>query len=123
MNDAEGDAGAFLIMLLETETLAASAAAQMKAAGLHNVFRIAEYGLHIYYNIPALVDKAPLSPAGNPWTLPQNAQSVYNYAKGTCPRSDALFARAVLLPIPSRLTEEQEIAAANAIRKAVSSQL
>ena len=61
----------------------------------------------------------PLSPAGNPWTLPQNAQSVYSYAKGACPESDALFARAVLLPIPSRLTEEQEKAAAEAIRQAV----
>jgi dTDP-4-amino-4,6-dideoxygalactose transaminase len=121
MNDAEGDAGAFLIMLLESEALAASATARMKAAGLHNVFRVSEYGLHMYYNIPALVGKVPLSPAGNPWTLPQNARSVYNYAKGACPKSDALFARAVLLPIPSRLTEVQEKSAVNVIREAVSS--
>jgi 8-amino-3,8-dideoxy-alpha-D-manno-octulosonate transaminase len=106
-------------MLLETETKAASVAAQMKAAGLHNVFRICEYGLHIYYNIPALVNKVPLSPAGNPWSLPDNAQSVYAYTKGTYPQSDALFARAVLLPIPSRLTAEQECAAAAIIRTAV----
>jgi dTDP-4-amino-4,6-dideoxygalactose transaminase len=120
MNDAEGDAGAFVVMLMENEASAISAAANMKAAGLHNVFRISEYGLHIYYNIPALVGKTPLSPAGNPWTLPQNSQSVYSYAKGACPGSDALFARSVLLPIPSRLTEEQEKAAAHAIRQAVS---
>jgi hypothetical protein len=44
---------------------------------------------------------------------------VYSYAKGTCAKSDALFARAVLLPIPSRLTDEQEKAAAQAIRQAV----
>jgi dTDP-4-amino-4,6-dideoxygalactose transaminase len=120
MNDAEGDAGAFLVMLMQSEALAVAATAKMKAAGLHNVFRIAEYGLHIYYNIPALVDKVPLSPAGNPWTLPQNSQSVYYYTKGACPGSDAFFARSVLLPIPSRLTEEQEEAAAHAIRQAVS---
>jgi dTDP-4-amino-4,6-dideoxygalactose transaminase len=120
MNDAEGDTGAFLILLLESEAQAAAAAARMKAAGLHNVFRIAEYGLHIYFNIPALVGKAPLSPAGNPWNLPENGKSVYNYAKGACPKSDALFARAVLLPIPSRLTETQEEAAADAVRQAVS---
>jgi dTDP-4-amino-4,6-dideoxygalactose transaminase len=119
LNDAAGDAGAFLVMLMGSESLAASAVVKMKAAGLHNVFRISEYGLHIYYNIPALVNKVPLSPAGNPWTLPQNAQSLYNYAKGTCPKSDALFARAVLLPIPSRLTEDQEKAAAEVIRQAV----
>jgi dTDP-4-amino-4,6-dideoxygalactose transaminase len=121
MNDAEGDAGAFLVMLLETETRAAAVVAQMKTAGLHNVFRVSEYGLHIYYNIPALVGKTPLSPAGNPWTLAENYHSVYSYAKGTCPRSDAIFARAVLLPIPSRLSEEQEEAAAGIIRQAVES--
>jgi dTDP-4-amino-4,6-dideoxygalactose transaminase len=119
MNDAEGDAGAFLIMLLESEARAVAVTAKMKAAGLHNVFRISEYGLHIYYNIPSLVNKVPLSPAGNPWTLPHNSLSVYNYAKGACPTSDALFARAVLLPIPSRLTAEQEVAAAATIQQAV----
>jgi dTDP-4-amino-4,6-dideoxygalactose transaminase len=118
-NDAEGDAGAFLVMRMETEARAVAAAARMKAEGLHNVFRVAEYGLHIYYNIPALVNKTPLSPAGNPWRLAENAESVYNYVKGTCPTSDALFARAVLLPIPSRLTKEQEQVAAKIIRQAV----
>ena len=120
MNDAEGDAGAFLIMLMDTEARAIAAVPRMKAAGLHSVFRVAEYGLHMYYNIPALVGRVPLSPAGNPWSLPENDKSVYSYAKGACPKSDALFARAVLLPIPSRLTEAQEKAAADAIRQAVS---
>lgn len=119
MNDVEGDAGAFLIMLLDTEARAVAAVPRLKAAGLHNVFRVADYGLHMYYNIPALVGKVPLSPAGNPWNLPENAKSVYNYAKGACPASDALFARSILLPIPSRLTESQEKAAADAIRQAV----
>jgi hypothetical protein len=91
----------------------------MKPAGLHNVFRVSQYGLHIYYHIPALVDKVPLSPAGNPWSLSENAQSVYSYAQGTCPKSDALFAWAVLLPIPSRPTEEQVIFTAQTIRQAV----
>jgi 8-amino-3,8-dideoxy-alpha-D-manno-octulosonate transaminase len=119
MNDAEGDAGAFLVMLMDTEARAVAAVPRMKAAGLHNAFRVAEYGLHIYYNSPALVGKVPLSPAGNPWSLPENGKSVYSYAKGACPESDALFARAILLPIPSRLTESQEKAAADAIRRAV----
>lgn len=121
MNDAEGDAGAFLVIFLESESLAASVVRRMKDAGLHNVFRVADYGLHIYSNIPSLVNKVPLSPAGNPWTLPQNVGSVYNYSKGACPKSDALFSRAVLLPIPSRLTECQEQAAAKIVRDAVSS--
>ncbi len=65
------------------------------------------------------MEKVPLSPAGNPWSLKANAESVYDYAKGACPASDALFERSVLLPIPSRLTEEQERLAADAIKNAV----
>lgn len=119
LNDPEGDAGPFLIFLLENETKAIQAVRRMREAGLQSAVRLADYGLHIYSNIPALVNKTPLSPAGNPWSLAQNAQSVYSYAKGACPASDALFARSVLLPVPSRLTEEQENWAVQVIKKAV----
>jgi dTDP-4-amino-4,6-dideoxygalactose transaminase len=119
MNDAEGDTGPFLVFMVANENKAQSVVAKMKEAGLHNVFRIADYGLHIYYNIPSLVGKVPLSPAGNPWSLAENAKSVYSYDKGTCPRSDALFVRSILLPIPSKLTAEQENAAAEAVKAAV----
>jgi hypothetical protein len=106
-------------MMLDSEYDAISLHKQMKAAGLHNAVYVANYGLHIYHNIPSLVNKVPLSPAGNPWSLQENQQSVYSYAKGICPKSDALFARSVLLPIPSRLTCEQEDAAATIIRTAM----
>ncbi len=119
LNDAEGDTGTFLMFMLPSAEKAVTAVTKMREFGLHNVFRIAEYGLHIYYNIPSLVGKVPLSPAGNPWSLAENAQSVYSYDKGACPTSDALFERAVLVPIPSRLTPEQEQSAAEAIRQAV----
>ena len=105
-------------MHFDTAAKSAAAAEQMRAAGLHNVQYLPEYGLHIYYRIPALVNKVPLSPEGNPWSLHANAHSVFVYGKGTCPRSDALFAKSVLLPIPSRLTTEQEQAAAAVIRQA-----
>ena len=119
LNDPEGDTGPFLILMLADEAAALRAADRLKDAGLHNVFRIADYGLHIYFNIPSLVGKAPLSPAGNPWSLKANSRSVYDYNKGACPTSDALFARSVLIPIPSRLNEQQENFAADAIRNAV----
>ena len=119
LNDANGDTGPFLILLLESERQAVAAAGKMKEFGLHNVFRVADYGLHIYYNIPSLVDKVPLSPAGNPWNLIENVESQYEYGKGACPKSDDLFARSILVPIPSRLSEEQEQQAAQAIRQAV----
>ncbi|MBN2292408.1 MAG: DegT/DnrJ/EryC1/StrS family aminotransferase [Pirellulales bacterium] len=119
LNDAQGDTGPFLILILKSEQQAVSAAEKMKISGLHSVFRVADYGLHIYYNIPSLVDKVPLSPSGNPWSLTENLESHYTYNKGACPRSDDLFARSILVPIPSCLTEEQEQQGIQAIRQAV----
>ncbi len=119
LNDADGDTGPFLILLVEDEAKAKAAAEGMRRDGLGGAVRVADYGLHIYSNIPALVQKAPLSPAGNPWTLAENAQSVYDYGRGACPVSDALFARSILVPIPSRLTEAQERRMARIIRSHV----
>ncbi len=119
LHDPAGDSGPFLIFLLETEAKAQQVIQRMHAAGLSSAARLAEYSLHIYSNVPQLVKKVPLSPAGNPWNLPQNQAAVYEYGRGACPRSDALFARSILLPIPSRLTRAQEAAAAQIIRAAV----
>jgi dTDP-4-amino-4,6-dideoxygalactose transaminase len=65
----------------------------------------------------------PLSPAGNPWSLPQNADSVRDYRKGACPKSDELFARSILITIPSKLTRAQEKEMIEAIRTSLSSTL
>ena len=119
LNDETGDTGCFMILILENESIARKGVERMKAAGLASATRLAEYGLHIYYNIPQLVDKTPLSPAGNPWNLPQNQKSVYSYNKGACPWSDTLFERSILLTIPSCLTRDQEKAAARIIRDSV----
>ena len=119
LHDQEGDTGPFLIIVMDNEKKAVNAAQKMKEAGLHNMFRVADYGLHIYYNIPALVNKVPVSLSGNPWTLEVNAGSNYDYKKGTCPVSDNLFARSILIPIPSCLSEEQEKWAAETIKNAI----
>jgi 8-amino-3,8-dideoxy-alpha-D-manno-octulosonate transaminase len=119
LNDEGGDTGAFLIVMLDDAGRAKQAARRMQAAGLGSATRLADYGLHIYSNIPQLVGKVPLSPAGNPWNLTENRNSVYDYRKGSCPASDALFERSVLLPIPSKLTPAQEKVAAGIIRGAV----
>ena len=119
LNDDDGDSGPFLIFLLENVERAKEVVQRMQATGLQSAVRLAEYGMHIYSNIPQLVSKVPLSPAGNPWNLPQNKDSVCDYAKGACPRSDDLFARAILLPIPSRLTRTHENEAATIIRAAM----
>ncbi|MDE0299651.1 MAG: DegT/DnrJ/EryC1/StrS family aminotransferase [Candidatus Poribacteria bacterium] len=120
LNDPDGDTGPFLILVLDDEDKAAGAAKKLIDAGLHNVFQISEYGLHIYFNIPSLVGKIGVTGAGDPWALVENRESVYDYNQGACPESDALFGRSVLVPIPSKLTSAQEKFAAEAIRNAVS---
>ena len=120
LNDADGVSGPFLIMILDDAEKAINVAAKMKENGLHNIFRIVDYGLHIYYNIPSLVGKVPLSEAGNPWSLAENKSSDQDYNKGVCPVSDDLFERSILLPIPSKLTIEQENQAVGIIKKALS---
>jgi 8-amino-3,8-dideoxy-alpha-D-manno-octulosonate transaminase len=120
LTDPEGDTGPFLILQFEDESRAQRASDSMKK-NVRNVWRLSEYGLHIYHNIGALVKKVPLSPAGNPWSLTQNAESVREYRKGACPQSDALFARSVLITVPSKLTRAQEKEMIEAIRASISS--
>ena len=117
--DTDGDTGPFVIVLLDTPAAASAAVESMKDAGLHNVCRIRDYGLHVYFNIPSLVDRMALSPAGNPWQLEANRESIIEYGKGACPVSDGLFERSVVIPIPSRLKPEQEQFAAEVIREAL----
>lgn len=115
LTDPAGDTGPFLIVCFDDETRARRAAGRLRE-NVRNIWRLCEYGLHIYHNIGSLVKKVPLSPAGNPWSLPQNADSGYGYGKGACPKSDELFARSILITIPSRLTPAQEKEMAEAIR-------
>lgn len=119
LNDPDGDTGPFLILTVENESRAVGVTRRLKDKGIDNVFHLSEYGLHIYHNIRSLVEKVPLSPAGNPWSLAQNAKSVFEYGKGACPRSDDLFERSIIITIPSRLTAEQEKEMAQAIKNAL----
>jgi 8-amino-3,8-dideoxy-alpha-D-manno-octulosonate transaminase len=120
LNDADGDTGPFLVLRFDDEDRARRALESLKK-NVRNVWRLCEYGLHIYHNIGSLVKKVPLSGAGNPWSLLQNADSVYEYRKGACPRSDELFAQSILITIPSKLTRAQEKEMAEAIRASISS--
>jgi dTDP-4-amino-4,6-dideoxygalactose transaminase len=119
LNDPDGDTGPFLILTLDSESRAVRSAQHLAESGVENAFHLSAYGLHIYHNIRSLVEKVPLSPAGNPWSLPQNAESIFEYGKGACPTSDDLFDRSIIITIPSRLTTEQEGEMAKAIRNAV----
>ncbi len=64
--------------------------------------------MHIYSNIPALVQKVGTDHRGAPWSLKENAESRYEYGYGSCPNSDELFGRTVLLTVPANLTLNDE---------------
>ncbi len=119
LNDPLGHTGSFIVMILPDAKVALKATEAMKSAGLNALSVLANYGLHIYYNIPQLVGRIPLSAAGNPWSLPQNLALVRDYKKGACPKSDALFDRSAIITVPSRLAREQEERMAGIIQDAV----
>lgn len=122
LNDARGDTAAFLILMLPDAERAGKFAKALNAdnifAGMSPTMRVADFGMHVYSNIHSLVEKHSNSPDGFPWTLPANKHSVYNYAKGALPVSDALMERSVIMPIPSVVTARDIQDTIRGIRKA-----
>jgi len=121
LNDEEGDSGAFLIFSLPTAAKAKRFAKAMEAenirSGLSPTVTVADFGMHVYSNIHSLVGKRSNTPDGFPWTLEANRKSDYDYSRGTLPRSDDLFARSVILPIPSVMTRKDIDDTVRGIRK------
>ena len=112
--DTAGDTGCFLITTYPDAQVAARINAALRAEGIvtwpqgiSNIL-MTQWGLHLYYNIPSLVQRTSIDGRGFPWNLPENAGLGGHYAKGTCPAADDLFGRSMLLPIPSCLSQQDE---------------
>ena len=125
--DQDGDTSCFLITILPDAYTARAVNDRLRLIGIvsssaetSNVI-LADYGMHIYYNIPALVGKVGTDGRGSPWTLAENRHSSYNYNKGTCPQADNLFARSQLLAIPSCLSDTDEDDILDAFQEALDS--
>lgn len=121
--DPDGDTGAFLIVTFADAETARKTNKALRAEGIvtsskgiNNVV-MTDWGLHIYSNIPSLVNQTSVDKKGFPWKLVENQNSKLQYAKGTCPVADSLFERSVLLAIPSCLTESDEDDIIQAFRK------
>ena len=84
LNDADGDTGPFLVVCFADESRARQATDSLKK-NVRYVWRLSEYGLHIYHNIGALVKKVPLSPAGNPWSLAAERREQVRLSQGRLP--------------------------------------
>jgi 8-amino-3,8-dideoxy-alpha-D-manno-octulosonate transaminase len=89
--DPEGDTGCFLITTYETPKMAIEINRALRAEGIvtfeqgvNNVV-MTQWGLHIYYNIPSLVNKTGVDKIRSPWSLAENKDSQTDYRKGSCP--------------------------------------
>jgi len=92
---------------LEKEFAAGRFAREASARGL-TCTHLPDYGLHVYCNVKALIEKRSNSADGFPWTHPANAALVRDYRRGALPKTDELLARSVVCPVPSNLTPSQE---------------
>jgi dTDP-4-amino-4,6-dideoxygalactose transaminase len=112
--DQAGDTGCFLITIFPDSLTAHAVNDRLRVLGIASVSAetsnviLSDYGMHIYYNVPALVNKVGTDRRGSPWTLVENKASSYSYAKGACPQADDLFSRSQLLAIPSCLSGSDE---------------
>lgn len=128
--DPEGDSGAFLLLIWKDRATCLRVVEQTRAAGIRtgdlgiNNIPMTDWGLHIYFNIPSLVNKASLSSAGRPWSDPLNAFAAhYEYGKGALPVLDDLVERSSLLSIPPVLSEAAIDHIANEFTKAAELEL
>jgi 8-amino-3,8-dideoxy-alpha-D-manno-octulosonate transaminase len=110
--DPAGDSSSFLITIFPESDICKRFIEALRAegivpppVGISNV-PLTEWGLHIYYNNTALVNKASISADGRPWTHPANIDSDYSYGKGALPQADDLIGRSSILGIPSVLTDD-----------------
>lgn len=112
--DPDGDTGCFLLTTFSSSATAKRIQRALKAEGIGtfeqgiNNIVMTEWGLHLYYNNPSLVNKTGISSKYSAWSLTENKNSQTDYHKGTCPYADSLFERSILIAIPSSLTEEDE---------------
>jgi 8-amino-3,8-dideoxy-alpha-D-manno-octulosonate transaminase len=103
--DLAGDSSSFLIVRLDSREKAMGFTAALRETPL-SALHLEDYHLHIYFNVQGLVEHLSNSPDGFPWTHPKNEPLVRDYRRGTCPQSDDLFERGVMISVPSRLEDK-----------------
>ena len=118
--DEKGNTGSFVVLMLPDSVRAQAAIEKLSTMDLRGAWRISDYGLHVYFNIPQLVNRTPLSAAGNPWNLPENSGLEREYGRGACPKSDDLFDRSIIITVPSSLSADHESYMIDSIRRSLS---
>lgn len=85
-----------------------------------HLYRLKNFGCHIYYNCQNLIRKTEALPGGWPWNL---ATAEYNYKKGTLKKADDLFERTIAMKLPGNISEDQVRAIGILLRKLISKYL
>ena len=107
--DRDGDAGSFLMLTFDQREMSLKFVEELRESGITSdkdgmyPIHMDDWGLHLYFNIPSLVNKCGLS-ALSPWNLMENVASQVEYNKGTCPNLDSLAERTVIICIAPVLT-------------------
>jgi 8-amino-3,8-dideoxy-alpha-D-manno-octulosonate transaminase len=107
--DPKGDGGSFLLTVFPTAALSLRFLEAVRAEGIISVggnypFHMEQAGLHLYYNVASLVNKAGISRV-SAWQAQENQGSAgVTYGRGSCPRLDDVFSRTVVLCVASILT-------------------
>jgi 8-amino-3,8-dideoxy-alpha-D-manno-octulosonate transaminase len=121
--DPRGDTGCFLITSFPDAPTAQRVNAALRAEGIvthpqgiSNVV-MTDWGLHLYTNNVSLMERTSVDGRGFPWKLAENAGLGSEIKKGSCPTADSLFARSVIIPVPSCLTKRDEDDIIHAFRK------
>ena len=78
------------------------------------MFLLANFGCHVYYNCSGLVDKVASDGGGFPWKYVESEN--YSYSKGSLPYTDDILERTVGLKLPGKLNELQKQAIVIALR-------
>ena len=113
VHDPAGDTGPFVILVWPSREVCNAVVKATRDAGVKTGPKsggngpLSLFRLHLYYNVPSLVNKRPLNGSGYPWSAPENAfAKTYTYGKGTLPVTDDLFGRSSLLSVSPTLSDD-----------------
>jgi 8-amino-3,8-dideoxy-alpha-D-manno-octulosonate transaminase len=114
--DPDGDGSSSISWFLPDPPTAKRFAAAMRAEGVPSAQM---YGGRPVYLNPAVVARQTASGKGGPWACAGHATD-RTYGEGLCPRTEALVARSVIVPIGVRYTARDCDDVAAAVRKVAS---
>ncbi len=111
--DPQGDSGPFVLFTLPSAEIAKELVARTRAEGVRpgpsgaSNIRVADWGLHLHWEITSLVNKNSVHSSGRPWTDPLNEfHTEISYEKGVLPVMEDLTERSIIMTVPPILTDE-----------------